>query len=167
MTIRRVRNSILTAAAILALAVGGLFAGRLSADAFPHGGRGGDFPTRMFTHMSRALDLTADQQAQVKDILRAHQPEIEAQLTGSRAARQALHAAVVAQPFDEATIRARAADVGKAQADGAVLFARLRSQIDPILTPDQKEKVKTLQSRVRARGDNSVTNFRKFLESGS
>jgi protein CpxP len=166
MTIRRVRTSILTAAAIVALAVGGLLAGRLSADAFPHGGRG-DFPTRMFSRMSKALDMTADQQAQVKDILRAHQPEIEAQLTGSRAARQALHAAVAAQPFDEAAIRARAADVGKAQADGAVLFAKIRSQIDPILTPDQKEKVKTLQSRMRARGDNSVTTFRKFLESGS
>jgi protein CpxP len=121
----------------------------------------------MFSRMSKALDMTADQQAQVKDILRAHQPEIEAQLTGSRAARQALHAAVAAQPFDEAAIRARAADVGKAQADGAVLFAKIRSQIDPILTPDQKEKVKTLQSRMRARGDNSVTTFRKFLESGS
>lgn len=162
MTIRNVRKSILTAGALVVLGVAGLLAGRLSADAIPHGGRG-DFGPRVFNRISRALDLTSDQQGQFKDILRAHQAEIEAQMTASRAARQALHAAVIAQPFDEATIRARAADVGKAQADGAVLFARIRTQIDPILTPDQKQKIQTFQAKVKTRGDNAIPSFRKFL----
>ena len=166
MTIRNVRKSILTAAGIVALGVAGLFAGRLSADAFPHGGGGrGEFAPRMFQRMARALDMTDDQQSQVKGVLRAHQADIEAQLTASQAARQALHAAVVAQPFDEATIRAKAADVGKAQADGSVLFAKIRSEIDPILTTDQKAKVKTFQSKMRQRNDNAIQNFRKFLAS--
>lgn len=162
MTIRNVRKSILTAGAVAVLGVAGLLAGRLSADAIPHGGRG-EFGPRVFGRISRALDLTADQQAQFKDVLRAHQAEIEAQMTASRAARQALHTAVIAQPFDESTIRARAADVGKTQAEGAVLFARIRSQVDPILTPDQKQKIQTFQAKYRNRGNNAITSFRKFL----
>jgi Spy/CpxP family protein refolding chaperone len=165
MTIRNVRKSVLTAAGIVALGIAGLFAGRLSADAFPHGGMRDGFAPRMFYRMSKALDMTDDQQSQVKGVLRAHQAEIEAQLTASRTARQALHAAVVAQPFDEAAIRAKAADVAKAQADGAVLFAKIRSEIDPILTPDQKTKILTFQSKMRQRGDNAVQSFRKFLNS--
>ena len=152
MTIRNVRKSILTGAVLVLLAVAGLVAGRLSADAFHHG-PGGDFPVRRFMRMAKALDMTDDQQAQVKNVLRGHQAEIEAQITSSRAARQALHAAIVAQPFDEATIRARAADVGKAEADGAVLFAKIRNEMDPIQTPDQKTKIQTVKSRMRQRGD--------------
>ena len=64
MTIRNVRKSILTAAGIVALGVAGLFAGRLSADAFPHGGGGrGEWAPRMFQRMARALDMTDDQQS--------------------------------------------------------------------------------------------------------
>ena len=166
MTIRNVRQSLLAGGLVVALGGAGLLAGRLSADAIPHGNRG-DFAPRIFSRLARVLSLTDDQQTQVKDVLRAHQAEIEAQLTASQTARQALHAAVIAQPFDEAAIRARAADVGKAQADGAVLFAKIRGEIDPILTADQKAKVATFQTRARHRGDNAVTSFRKFLGTGS
>lgn len=166
MSIQQIRKSVLAAVAIGALAAAGLFAGRLSANAFPQGSRA-DFVPRMFARVSRALDLTTDQQSQIKNVLRTHETEIEAQMTTARAARQALHTAVATSPLDEASIRARAADVGKAHADGAVLFAKIRSEIDPILTADQKTKLQTFETGMRKRGDSAIQAFHNFLNSGS
>lgn len=166
MSIRQLRRSVLVAAGVGALAVAGMFAGRLSADAFPHSGHGSSLP-RMFGRIARALDLTADQKAQVKGVLRAHAPEIEAQMTASRSARRALHQALMAQPIDEAAIRTRAADLGKVQGDGAVLFARIRTEVDPILTPEQRDKLRTFHSRARGHAHHSVQSFENFLKSDS
>src|ERR1017187_4084772 len=135
MSIQQIRRSVLVTVAVAALAVAGLFAGRLSANAFPQGARG-DFAPRMFARISHALDLTSVQQSQIKDILRSHETEIEAQMTAARTARQAIPTAVPTLPVDEATIRARAADAGKVHADGAVLFAGIRAEIDTILTAE-------------------------------
>ncbi|HEY6148059.1 MAG TPA: periplasmic heavy metal sensor [Thermoanaerobaculia bacterium] len=164
MSIRQIRNTVLVAVGICALAIAGIFAGRMSADAIPLKSRG-DFAPRMFARISRALDLTSDQQAAVKGVLRNHADEIAAQMTASRAARRALREAVMASPTDEATIRARAADAGRVQGDGAVLFAKIRTELDPILTPDQRDKARAFQSRFRDRGENSAESLKKFLGS--
>ncbi|MCA1580122.1 MAG: Spy/CpxP family protein refolding chaperone [Acidobacteria bacterium] len=165
MSIQEIRRSVLVVAGVAALAAAGLFAGRVSADAFPHKGRG-DFAPRMFARMSRFLELTDDQQAQIKAVLKAHAAEIEVQMAAKRTARQALRQAMLAQPVDEAAIRARAEEGGKVEADGAVLFARIRTEIDPILTPDQRTKVHTFASRSRRR-DSAVQSFDRFIKSGS
>ncbi|MEO8430358.1 MAG: periplasmic heavy metal sensor [Acidobacteriota bacterium] len=166
MSIRQIRKSILTATAVGAIAVAGLFAGRLSADAFPHGG-GGDFAPRMFGRIARALDLTPDQKTQIHAVLKAHAAEITAQVAASKAARQALRDAVLAPTVDEAAIRARAADAARAQADGAVLFARIHAEIEPSLTAEQKEKLRTFHARVRSRGEHAAESLQKFLNSPS
>jgi len=166
MSIRQIRNTVLVAVGVCALGIAGIFAGRMSADAIPLKARG-DFAPRMFARISRALDLTGDQQGAVKSVLRNHADEIAAQMTASRAARKALRDAVMATPSDEATIRARAADAGRVQGDGAVLFAKIRAELDPILTPDQREKARTFQSRVHDRGDNAADSLKKFLNSSS
>lgn len=166
MSIRQIRKSILAASAVAALALAGLFAGRLSADAFPHGGQG-DFAPRMFGRMARALDLTDDQKTQIRSILKAHASEITTQVAAGKAARQALREAVLAPGVDEATIRARAADAAKTQADGAVLFARIRAEIEPALTAEQKDKVRTFHARMRSRGDHAAESLQKFLNNGS
>jgi len=166
MSIRQIRNSVLVAAGICALGIAGIFAGRLSADAIPMKSRG-DFAPRMFARMTRALDLSGDQQAAIKNVLRNHADEITAQMNASRAARRALRDAMVASPSDEGTIRARAADAGRVQGDGAVLFSRIRAEVDPILTPEQRDRAKKFQSHVRDRGDNAAESLKEFLSSSS
>ena len=71
------------------------------------------------------------------------------------------------QPTDEATIRARAADLGKVQGDGAVVFARIRTEVDPILTPAQRDKLQAFHSHAGGHGDHAVQAFEKFLKSAS
>jgi Spy/CpxP family protein refolding chaperone len=160
------RKSALLFAAAGALAVGGLFAGRLFAGSVP-GGPGDHSPRHMFGRIARALDLTADQRAQIKTLLTAHAAEIQAQMSSSATARRALHDAIKAQPVDEAAIRAAAATVGSVHADGAVLFAKIRAEILPVLTADQKQKLEALDAKMKSRGDRGAKAFAEFIRSDS
>jgi len=164
MSIQNIRRSVLIAVAAGALAVGGLFAGRLVAGALPGDGSGHG-PRNVFTRIARALDLTDEQQAKAREILRSHVTEIEAQLHAAASARQALHEAMQAQPMDENTIRDRARDLGRVHGDGAVLIARIRTEIEPILTADQKTRLQTLRDKMRSRGDHAAHALHEFLDS--
>ncbi len=166
MTIQRIRKSVLAGAGILALAAGGLVAGRLSARAFPQRAHS-EFAPRVFARIARALDLSDDQKSQIKAVLKTHAAEIEAQMKASSSARRALHQAVLTQPIDENAIRTAAATLGSVESDGAVLFAKIRTEVEPILTVAQRAKIQQFRERVRDRGDAAVKSFEAFLGSGS
>jgi Spy/CpxP family protein refolding chaperone len=153
----------LIAAGVAALAAAGLLAGRLSAGAMP-GREHRNFALRMFRHISSALELSDDQKTRIKEILKAHSAEIEAQIRSSGAARRALHQAVLAEPADEAAIRAAAANLGSVQGDGALLFAKIRSEIDPLLTDPQRVKLRQLRERASGRSEAAAKSFEAFLE---
>jgi Spy/CpxP family protein refolding chaperone len=165
-SLQRIQKSAALGVLIAALAVGGLLAGRLSVGAFPQGSHSG-FGPRVFGRIARDLDLSTDQKARIKTILKAHASEIETQMKASAAARQAVHDAVLAQPVDETAIRAAAARLGQVHADGAVLFAKVRTEAEPILTDDQRAKIQKFRERAVRRSDSAVKSFEAFLESGS
>jgi protein CpxP len=167
MSIDKIRKSVLVAAGIAVIAAAGLFAGRLSAGAFHGGKTRGDFAQRLFGRMSRALELTEDQKSRIKDVLRTHADEIKALMQASATARRVLHDAVMAQPTDEGAIRSAAAQVGQTQGDGALLFARVRTEIDPILTSEQKQKIQSFQARGHHRADGAGRSIDRLLKSGS
>ena len=166
MSFRTLRKSALVIAAAGALAVGGLFAGRLFAGSMP-AGPGDHSPRRMFGRIARTLDLSADQKAQVKTILKSHAAEIQTQMTAGATARRALHDAIKAQPVDEAAIRAAAQEAGRVHADGAVLFAKIRAEVLPVLTADQKQKLQSMDEKMRSRGERGAKGFAEFLRSDS
>jgi Spy/CpxP family protein refolding chaperone len=162
MSIQNIRRSVLIAAGIGALAVSGLFAGRLVAHQM--GGRfGGAMAPRMFRHMAQQLELTDAQQAQIREILKGHADEIEAHVKSAMDARRALHDAILVAPTDETAIRQRAQDLGNVHADGALLFARVRSEVWPLLTAEQQVKVAGLHTRMRERGDDALRSLDEFL----
>jgi Spy/CpxP family protein refolding chaperone len=151
---------------VAVLAVGGILAGRISAGAFPQRGHS-EFGPRVFSRIARALDLSDDQKTGIKTILKAHASEIETQMKASAAARQAVQDAVLAQPADEAAIRAAAQQLGQVHADGAVLFAKIRTEVQPLLTEEQRAKIQTFRDRARHRAESAVKSFEAFLESSS
>jgi Spy/CpxP family protein refolding chaperone len=166
-TLQRIRKSVLLGAAIAALAVGALLAGRLSAGALS-GGRGhGDFAPRIFARMARALDLSDDQKTAIKGVLKTHAAEIEAQMRSFSTARRALHKAVLAQPSDESAIRDAAEQLGRVQGDGAVLFAKIRTQVEPLLTDAQRAKIQQFRERVRNHSESEIRSFEAFLGASS
>ncbi len=95
----------------------------------------------------RALDLTDAQHEQVKATMEAHKASFDGQRDKMAAARKALHVAVTAATFDEATVRQKAADVATLEADGAVLRAKVYSEVWALLTPDQQAKATALEAQ--------------------
>lgn len=168
MSIQKVRRSILIAAGIGVLAFTGLFAGRLlgrqMGPGFPHGG---PHAARMFEHLSRALDLSDAQQLQIRNVLKTHADEILPLVKSGMDARRALHDAVLAQPTDEAAIRALAQQVGAVHGDGALLFARIRAEIWPILTPEQQQKFTAFHTKMGSRGNDELQSLGAFLRGES
>ena len=168
MSIQRIRRSILIAAGIGVLAFTGLFAGRLLGRQMGPGfSHGGPKAARMFEHVSHALELTDTQQAQIRAILKTHSDEILALARSGLNARRSLHDAVLAQPTDETAIRALAQQVGSAHADGALLFARIRAEIWPILTPEQQQKFTAFHTKMGHRGDEELDALGAFLRGES
>jgi protein CpxP len=162
MSIRSIRRPVLVAAAILAVAVSGLLAGKIFAHQMG-AGHPGSRAAHMFDRLSRRLDLSDAQKTQVRGILRAHADEIEAQVRSGLDARRALRAAVLVQPVDEASIRTLAQRVGAVQGDGAVLFAKIRAEILPVLTPDQQDRLARFHDRMLQRGDAALKSLDEFL----
>ena len=114
------------------------------------GGPGGG-PFGMFGPGLRGLDLTDAQREQVKAIMESHRDEQKAAGDKMMAARKALHEAIAAETFNEAAIRAAAGEVGAAEADAAVLQAKIHGEVFAILTPEQVKKAKELRSEMENR----------------
>jgi Spy/CpxP family protein refolding chaperone len=114
------------------------------------GGRGGPMGLLGGLPLGR-LELTDAQREQVRTVVDSRREEMQA--IGERAmkARQALDQAIAADSFDEATIRARSADVAVVHADAAVQRARVYQEVFRLLTPQQQEEAKKLQAEMRQR----------------
>ena len=105
----------------------------------PRGGmRGPGFGGPQF----RNLDLSDDQKAQLKKIRDARQAEFKATLEKVRTARQGMRQLVQADAINEGAIRAKSQEVAAAEAELAILNAKLRKESMQILTADQLAKLK-------------------------
>lgn len=142
----RIRFRNYLAASLVLLAAGGVLGGYLLA----HEGPGGRGP-RMLGRMARHLDLTEDQKARIREIYESRSVQIQEQREAKRNARRALAEAIHAEPRDEAAIRARAAELGRLTGEGAVLHSRIRAEIAPLLTAEQRQKLADMKGKARER----------------
>ena len=109
------------------------------------GGPGG--PMGMGTGSGfRELDLTDEQKAQVTSIVDSHQAEFKAVGEKLHAAREGMQALLEADTLDEAAVRAKSVEVAAAEADAAILGAKVRTQTVQVLTSEQLAKLKELQA---------------------
>jgi len=163
MSIQKIRRSVLAAALVGGLAVSGLLAGRLLARQGDLGHLHADAAPHMFRHLAKQLDLSADQQTQIRGILKNHADEIEAQARAGMTARRALHQAVLTQPVDEQAIRSLAMQTGQVHGDAAVLYARIRGEVWPILTAEQRDKMTQFHGQMKDQGDAAFESLDKWL----
>ncbi len=119
----------------------------------------------------RSLDLTDAQIEKIRATIDTHKDEIKAIADRMMAAREALHAAIVADPIDEGAIREKAGAVGAVEADAAVLHAKVRAEVFATLTPEQQQKARDLGTRVRSRVQRRLHVMRgamgRFLDPGA
>ena len=116
------------------------------------GGRGPGGPMGMLPMLGREIDLTDAQKDQIKTIADSHKEDWKNLAERARAAHGALNDAVTADTPDEALIRQRSAEVATVEADMAVARARTHAEVFQILTPEQKTKLKTMQTEMKNRG---------------
>jgi protein CpxP len=134
------------------LAVGTAIALALSAAVFSQtdarrhhrGHMGGESGMRLL----RELDLTDAQREQIRTLF----DELEA--TGAservREARESLQQAIESGA-DEAELRSEAARLGEAEGDAAVERARVRTRVQEVLTPEQREELEHLKRQAKER----------------
>jgi protein CpxP len=156
-----VKNSILIAAflaaAVVCSALYAVAADPLSGSARVEK-RAGDGPAtydmrkeRHFDRMAEALDLTPEQREQIKAIRAAEQDKVAPLKEKLQKGREQLRVAAEQQPFDEAAVRALAADQAEIRTEMIVSHARVKNQIHALLTPEQREKAEQMRSSMKER----------------
>lgn len=108
-----------------------------------HGGFGGP-EHHMMGFLTRQLDLTEAQQAQVKDIFAKEKPTIGPLMMQKGQLHQQLMQEAISSTSNPTKIQALAAQQGQLETALAVEHAKIASQVYNILTPDQKTKAQTL-----------------------
>jgi periplasmic protein CpxP/Spy len=118
----------------------------------PHGpfGHFGGFGPFAAHHGLRQLDLTDEQKTQIKGILKSHREEFHASLDKLRTLHQTVGKIAHQQEIDEAAIRAAVGQAVGPLGDLAVLQARVRQEIDAVLTPEQRQKAEALHEKLRS-----------------
>lgn len=97
-------------------------------------------------HGFQQLDLTDDQKAQLKSIAESHRDEFRQAGQKVGAAREAMRTLMESDAIDESAIRAKSAEVAAAEADVAILNAKVRQQSLQVLTSEQQAKLKELRA---------------------
>jgi Spy/CpxP family protein refolding chaperone len=90
----------------------------------------------------RGLDLSEDQQAQLRKIHESHRDEMKAIGEKARAAHDGMRGLLDADTLDESAIRSKSAEVAAAEADMMILQAKIRKESMQVLTADQLAKLK-------------------------
>ena len=96
---------------------------------------------RFFQRIAQRLNLTDDQKAQIKTVLRSEKDTRRPLLEQLHSSRQNLRAAIRASDANETTVRAEAAKVAAAEADLAVERMKIYGKIAPILTDEQRRQI--------------------------
>jgi Spy/CpxP family protein refolding chaperone len=122
------------------------------------GWKGGHGRGMMLGRILRKLDLTDEQNEQIKAIREADREKTKDAREAVAETTKALHEAAF-QDANEATIRAAATALGNALGDKAVLRATTMASIKKVLTAEQLEKLAQSRAKMKER----VGQFRKGM----
>ncbi|HVG37851.1 MAG TPA: Spy/CpxP family protein refolding chaperone [Pyrinomonadaceae bacterium] len=98
-------------------------------------------------NLVQELNLTADQQTQIRALKEEHEAPIREALQRRRRAQRALDEAIYADRADEATIQTHSRELGDAQADLARLRTAVELRIRRILTPEQLQRFREIRQQ--------------------
>jgi Spy/CpxP family protein refolding chaperone len=104
----------------------------------------------MLRHMTKELNLTTDQQTQIKSIMQAQKGKVQPLMQQLRQNRQAENANITGS-FDENQARAFANKQTQIMSDLIVEQERTKSQIYAVLTPEQRQKAQQLMQQRQQR----------------
>lgn len=158
MKVRKFNSSTITGVLCIVLGIAGLAIGQ---GMHRHGGPMGPdfgfgFGGHMMGYFSDVLDLSQAQQDQIKAILEKEKPTVQPLMKQLMQAHQDLEKLEQSGTFDEAKVRALAAQNTPALTELLVQKARIHSELMQVLTPDQKTKLQQLRAKHEARFKNKA-----------
>lgn len=109
------------------------------------------FAQKFLNRASVYLDLSEEQEAQIKAILEAEKPKVQPLIAQLAATRKALNEATDNGTFNEAQVKALADKQGETLAALIVEKERVKTQIYAVLTPEQRAKAEQFRSRIEDR----------------
>lgn len=115
------------------------------------GGPMGDFGFGEMGYLSDVLDLTQAQQDQAKAIMEKEKPAIQPLMKQLMQAHKDMSALEDSGTFDEAKVRALAAQNTQTMTELFVQKARIHAELTQILTADQKTKLAQIKAKHEAR----------------
>ncbi len=140
---------------MVALVAGPLYADALAQNSAPTSqeavsadkdtGRWGKRGDRHFDRMAEVLQLTPEQQSQIKSIRTETREKTAPFKQQMRDLRQEMRQTSSVGTFDEDVVRSLAEDQAEIRTELMVEKARMRSRIHAILTPEQREKAEELR----------------------
>ena len=117
-----------------------------------HRGRNFDGPGFISKRATEMLGLDEDQSQQVKNILEAAKPEFDALRDRGRETRTALMALDPADADYGAALQNLSVESGQVATDLTLLHGRVRSEVNAVLTPEQRELLAERMAEFRERG---------------
>ncbi|MCB5184949.1 Spy/CpxP family protein refolding chaperone [Methylobacillus gramineus] len=114
-------------------------------------GRHGFSEGRFLEHKLRPLNLSTEQQAQVKQIFEKQKPVFAEKRQAIHDAYKALAAASSSERYDEKNVQQLASQQANIQADLIVLRTSTLHEVYKVLTPEQQKKWAEYESKVKAR----------------
>lgn len=106
---------------------------------------------RMLNYYSQALNLSTDQQDQIKAIWAKEKPALEPLMQQMKQFHTQMEALTNTGTFDEVKVRALATQQSQAMTEMMVQHARIKSEMMQVLTPDQKTKFSQLEAQHQQR----------------
>jgi Spy/CpxP family protein refolding chaperone len=98
-------------------------------------------------HLTRALNLTDAQAAELKPFLDAERPVVDALMKKLEEQHRQIEAATAEGHFDEAQVRSLAGQQAQTMTDLIVEQERVKSKIYNALTPEQRAKAEEMHKR--------------------
>jgi Spy/CpxP family protein refolding chaperone len=86
------------------------------------------------------LDLAGSQEAQVKEIIKANKPGLDAAMLDLLKARKALSAAIELDQRDSVTVQTRATAVGQSLAHFLETLNKVKTEVSTVLTAEQRHQ---------------------------
>jgi P pilus assembly/Cpx signaling pathway, periplasmic inhibitor/zinc-resistance associated protein len=109
------------------------------------------FGGRMMGFFADYLDLTDAQRAQVKDIMAKEKTTMQPLMQQLSQSHQQLRTLEESATFDEAKVRALAAQNTQLMTELIVQKARIKNELFQVLTPEQKAKMAKFEDRRESR----------------
>ena len=151
-------NKLLTTLLVSSLALGGMTLANADSEYYGKGEHKGKYCQKgRIERMAEKLDLSESQLKQVREIQEKYRPEKQALRDKMKSSRQQLREVMQVENIDQAKVRKLAQQLGDLKAEKIVLRSQIRSEMNKVLSKEQREKMKGMYKnrgkRYDGRGD--------------